>query len=794
MQDDRELLQDTFDRLEQIGSGGGGTVYKAHHKRLDKEVVLKKIHTKIVGSVEKRGELDILKNLKHPYLPQVFDFFEFENNVYTVMEFIPGKSFAEWLSEGRRFTQKEAVTWARQLCEVVHYLHSQKPPIVHCDIKPANIMLTPAGNICLIDFNISGAKSDAGMATIGYSDGYAPIEQFAVVSDRLVKSAEARRQTVTNNVIGYTGQPAADEVTEIADETTEVEGEVTEIADETTEVEDEVTEIADETAEAEGEVTEIADEASGNRLPEAERKAPAAVPERSLMKALTDENWKKAREMAASLGNHPAVDERTDIYSVGASLYHIVSGVKPKPFYLPYVPVEETGREISESFAYFINKAMALKPEGRFKDSGKLLKAIHNMGTFDKRYRSLVRKRTLTASAMALLTAASVLSIFGGKRQIEKEEREAYAECLAEMKTAMSEEDYEEVMGNYESAITILPQEQDAYYEMGMSFYERGKYEDCIDYLKENVFTNPAIIQNSAYGRFYDMNGSCYFELEDYDSAVFNYEKAVELQPDEVSYYRDYVVSLARKKDITEAENVLKQAVKKGISADVLSLLQGEIAFARGNYEEAEQGFLDCIEKTEDNYHVLRAYSKLDDVYREAYDGEEGYEKRIAILLKAKDVLSDAEGITLTEKLAQVYIDYAVWLEENGDTDGMKQYDGLAIELFRESEEKGYATFMNRYNIAVLYEKNGEYEAAKEQINAMLESYGDNYNLYKRLCFILLDIEDKKPGRERNYSEFQEAYDMALKLYQENAAGEDGEMLLLGQLYQDLITNGWLGR
>lgn len=102
-----------------------------------------------------RQEVDILKNLRNSYLPQVLDFLVTEEGIYTVMSYIPGKSFKELIEEGMPFTVNQMVRWGMQLCNALNYLHSQQPPIIHGDIKPSNIMLTPEGNICLIDFNIS---------------------------------------------------------------------------------------------------------------------------------------------------------------------------------------------------------------------------------------------------------------------------------------------------------------------------------------------------------------------------------------------------------------------------------------------------------------------------------------------------------------------------------------------------------------------------------------------------------------------------------------------------------------
>ena len=173
-----KILNGAYRLMEEIGSGGGGIVYKAYHERLKKYVVIKRIRDHVKGVLESRAEVDILKNLSHTYLPQVFDFLETDGEIYTVIDFIPGVSLEKALEEEGRFDQKEVLKWANQLAQALAYLHSQNPAIVHSDIKPANIMLRPNRDICLIDFNVSLAF-DAGMRTsIGVSGGYSPPEQY----------------------------------------------------------------------------------------------------------------------------------------------------------------------------------------------------------------------------------------------------------------------------------------------------------------------------------------------------------------------------------------------------------------------------------------------------------------------------------------------------------------------------------------------------------------------------------------------------------------------------------------
>ena len=72
----QEKLKDTYDIIGQVGEGGGGSVYKAYHKRLQKEVVIKRMHVKSQNELKNRQEVNILKNLRNSYLPQVYDFLD----------------------------------------------------------------------------------------------------------------------------------------------------------------------------------------------------------------------------------------------------------------------------------------------------------------------------------------------------------------------------------------------------------------------------------------------------------------------------------------------------------------------------------------------------------------------------------------------------------------------------------------------------------------------------------------------------------------------------------------------
>ena len=121
-------------------------------------------------------EANLLRTLNHPNLPKVVDFFTESGKHFLVMEFVPGKSLEAWLTSRREpFPERQVLPWAIQLCDVMSYLHTRNPPIIFRDLKPSNIMLTPQGQIKLIDFGIvrffkpGKTKDTLALGTPGYS-------------------------------------------------------------------------------------------------------------------------------------------------------------------------------------------------------------------------------------------------------------------------------------------------------------------------------------------------------------------------------------------------------------------------------------------------------------------------------------------------------------------------------------------------------------------------------------------------------------------------------------------------
>src|SRR5215208_1082698 len=181
------LLQGRYLIVEQIGRGGMGAVYKATDTRLRSTIALKE--TLVGGEMLLKAferEAQLLAGLRHPALPRVSDHFIDESGQFLVMEFIPGDDLATLLlKRGSPFPFGDVLRWGDQLLDALDYLHSRQPPVVHRDIKPQNLKLTPRGEIILLDFGLAkgsvGADQSITSATgsvMAYTAHYAPFEQI----------------------------------------------------------------------------------------------------------------------------------------------------------------------------------------------------------------------------------------------------------------------------------------------------------------------------------------------------------------------------------------------------------------------------------------------------------------------------------------------------------------------------------------------------------------------------------------------------------------------------------------
>lgn len=171
--------------LSKIGQGGMSVVYMAINERANKTWAIKEVRKDGVQNFEvvRQGlivETDMLKRLHHPNIPSIIDVVEDDERFLIVMDYIEGNSLQKALKDYGPQPQEDVIEWAKQLCDALGYLHSRRPPIIYRDMKPANVMLKPDGNVSLIDFGTAREYKvgSTGDTSVLGTKGYAAPEQY----------------------------------------------------------------------------------------------------------------------------------------------------------------------------------------------------------------------------------------------------------------------------------------------------------------------------------------------------------------------------------------------------------------------------------------------------------------------------------------------------------------------------------------------------------------------------------------------------------------------------------------
>lgn len=185
------VIDGKYEVLREIGRGGMSVVYLAMDTHLNKQWAVKEIRKKGSGKNDEivvnslLAEANLMKRLDHPALPRIVDIIDNGVTIYVVMDYIEGESLDKILNEYGSQPEDKVIEWAMQIADALSYLHSQKPPIIYRDMKPANVMLKPEGNIKIIDFGIAREYKEQNLAdtTVLGTKGYAPPEQYSGQTD-----------------------------------------------------------------------------------------------------------------------------------------------------------------------------------------------------------------------------------------------------------------------------------------------------------------------------------------------------------------------------------------------------------------------------------------------------------------------------------------------------------------------------------------------------------------------------------------------------------------------------------
>ena len=340
------LVDGKYKILNKIGQGGMSVVYLAMNERANKQWAIKEVRKDGVQNFEvvKQGliaETEMLKKLSHPNLPSIIDVIDGDGTFLIVMDYIEGRHLESVVKEYGAQRQEDVIEWAKQLCDVLSYLHSRKPPIIYRDMKPSNVMLKPDGKVMLIDFGTAREFKENSVAdtTCLGTQGYAAPEQY---------------------------------------------------------------------------------------------------------------------------GGHGQTDARTDIYCLGATLYHLLTGHNPsEPPYEMY-PIRYWNPELSSGLEEIILKCTQKNPDDRYQNCGELLYALEHYNEMDLEYK---RKQTLKWRAFLCSTALTVLAGAGavGFKIAENTVTASTYEVYVEEAANLASTDPEQCIQYYKNAIALNPSDSLAY-------------------------------------------------------------------------------------------------------------------------------------------------------------------------------------------------------------------------------------------------------------------------------------------------------------------------------------------
>lgn len=176
------ILMGRYQVQRELSRGGMGSIYLAHDLQHRRPVAIK--IARLAGPEERaqfRREALYLQRLHHHSLPRVWDVFSDTQRDFLVMEYIPGDDLETLVQRQGPQPEWLVLRWADELLDVLDYLHTQDPPIIHRDVKPGNLKLRENDTLVLVDFGIAEEYRPEGDTLVGVTavtPGYSPPEQY----------------------------------------------------------------------------------------------------------------------------------------------------------------------------------------------------------------------------------------------------------------------------------------------------------------------------------------------------------------------------------------------------------------------------------------------------------------------------------------------------------------------------------------------------------------------------------------------------------------------------------------
>ena len=645
------LLNGRYRVVKRLGSGGMSTVYLAQSLSLGNLWAIKVID-RTGKDFDLLAEPNILKRLHHPALPRIVDIAQDERYLYIVEDYVQGVSLDKQLQVQQRFDEPTVVGWAIQLCQVLTYLHSQRPhPIIYRDLKPANLIVSPDNRVQLIDFGIAREYKAGRQGDTAYmgTRGYAAPEQYG------------------------SGQ----------------------------------------------------------------------------------------------------TDPRTDIYALGMTLYHLLTGHSPSQPPYAYDNIRRLDGALSQGIEYVVAKCVRQNPDDRYQTAAQVEHDLKNLHLFNSEYRRQRRRERTKYTAMVLCTLACTGLIVAGAALRIQERQADFDQAVAQGYQLISQGSYDQAREQLSQAAALFPDNPAPALGQAQILLRQVDPQACLDAL-DALAAEGDVADNHVY--FY-LRGQAYLEQGRYEQAVEALERASQLDPTQPDYARDLAICYARLGRRDEAYTVIGRTQVKDQMGDSAQLIEGQLSIQEGSFSTAESILNDLIGQTEDPEIRRIAVNSLSELYKNLRKSDpEALSKQIALLEGALADPQLGQDAALTEALAEAC--YAA-----GDLD-------RAEELFTQLIGLGLPQPYLYRNVAIIRQEREDYQGAAEILAQMQQQFPNEYTCYLQLAYLTLETEGLKDQASRDYTMVETYYQRAVELAPEGA--DTPALQALKAQIDTLYANGWL--
>lgn len=467
-------------------------------------------------------------------------------------------------------------------------------------------------------------------------------------------------------------------------------------------------------------------------------------------------------------------DARTDIYSLGITMYHLLTGISPNEPPYEIKKLRSIDMRLSEGIEYIVDKCTQSNPSNRYQSVDMLIKDLDNIHTFNSEYRKKKNISIIKNIAKVSIVLFFLLIILLGVKIIFSEKYEKYTILIDQGYESLNKYEFDSANSYFEEAIKLNKNEIDSYLGKAQIYLNQKEYEKCISYLEELYIEIEHLKDNAQY--FY-LIGTAHYENNEYEKAYNYLEKACNIDESNIDYKRDLAVCLARLGEIQHAQDIINELISKDKSNDVVDYINGEIELEKGHIYLAIESFEKSIEIAKDENIRKKSYIAISNIYKEHRTTiDDALYQQISILEEAKNNLIDKDDIVITESLGEAYFEANMYEQ--------------SISMFNKLLDLGYDRAYIYRNISIIHQQLGDLNQAENVLIDMKEKYSDDYRCYLQLAYVYLDKESQKDEYSRDYSKVLQNYNLAIQFAPEGNSTSD--IAPLTNKVEELKTKGWI--